>query len=284
LHKSGDNLPVTLMVMTYNREHFVLPAVESALQQDYSGPLEILISDDASTDNTREILRELVAAYTGPHSIRLNINNYNMGLIAHFEKAVLMARHDLVVCAADDDISRQDRVSKLVDLYRRTDAWLLYSAVEFMAPDGTPLPDFKIDTTFSNEWDLVDVAKSWAVFIGATAAYHKNLLKILGPIVERDAYEDLVLSFRAALTCKLAYSAEPLLRYRLGVGMSATGSEEPSSRERVLRTMRAVYRQRMVDAKGFGLAFDHPVMLALRESLSAVAAELCNIRGDVERH
>jgi glycosyltransferase involved in cell wall biosynthesis len=278
MDEGGDKIPVTLMVMTYNQARFVPAAVESALSQDYDGPLEILISDDASTDGTQDVLRDLVAAYEGRHRVRLNLNRRNLGLIPHLHKVFALASHDFVVCSAGDDISRSDRVRRLAPIQSRTGAWLLYSETDFMDGDGSPLPNPNIPTTFSTDWTLPDVARSGAVFIGATAAYHKDLFRTFGPILERSAYEDLVLAFRAALVGRIAYCEEPLVRYRVGEGMSKAGSSRANEKAHAFGVLLAVLRQRLIDAKGFGLAFDDPVLAALRESISAVSSVLCDCR------
>lgn len=273
-----DKPPVTLVVMTYNQVRFVAPAVESALAQDYDGPLEIIITDDASTDGTAEELQRLVAGHAGRHRVRLNVNSRNLGLIAHLHKAFAMARHDLVVFAAGDDISRRDRVRRLADLHARTGAWLLHSGFHFIDPQGAKLRHPDIPTTFATAWTLQDVARSRGLFVGATAAYHKGLLRTFGPILERGAYEDLVMGFRAALLGRIARHDGRLVSYRLGTGISMTAGPEGSKHEHELSVLLAVYRQRLTDAKGFGLAFDDPVMEALRVSISAVAGELSACR------
>jgi glycosyltransferase involved in cell wall biosynthesis len=273
-----DKIPVTLMVMTYNQARFVGAAAESALSQDYDGPLEILISDDASTDGTAELLRDLVARYDGPHSVRLNVNSRNLGLMAHFRKVFAMARHDFVVCGAGDDISREDRVRLLASLQARSGAWLLYSRTHFMDVDGASLPDPNIKTTFADKWTLADAARSDGLFIGAGAAYHKNLLRAFGPILERDAYEDLVMGFRAALVGRISYCSEALVRYRVGEGLSAAGSSKVRDREHALSVWLAILRQRLIDAKGVGLTFEDPVLATLREAISEASAALSACR------
>lgn len=51
---------VTVILLTYNQENLVAMAVESLLAQTYS-PLEIILSDDASTDNTFAVMQSLEA-------------------------------------------------------------------------------------------------------------------------------------------------------------------------------------------------------------------------------
>lgn len=263
--------PVTFMVMIYNQARFVAETVRTVFDQQYDGPLDILLSDDASTDGTTDILRELVAGYDGPHSVRLNVNRTNLGLMAHFNKVFALARHDLIVCGAGDDCYRNDRVATLARLQAETGAWLLYSRTTFMDAAGNALPDQHVETTFARPWTLPDVARSNALFIGAGSAYHKEILRSFGPIVEAHAFEDLVLGFRAALLGRIAYCDEPLVQYRVGEGLSRAGRTSFQERTKALTIWIDVLRQRLSDAKGFGLAFHDPVMVALREALSQAA-------------
>jgi glycosyltransferase involved in cell wall biosynthesis len=278
MNKVGGKVPVTLMVMTYNQAPYAAAAVEAALTQDYDGPLEVLISDDASTDGTTEVLRALVSAYDGPHRLRLNVNRRNLGLIPHLHKVFALATHDFVVCCAGDDVSRSDRVRRLADLQAHTGAWLLYSDTHFMNADGLAIPGPDIRTTFSTDWTLADVAGSAAVFVGASAAYHKDLFRTFGPIVEGASYEDLVLAFRAALLGRVAYCDAPLVRYRIGPSVAPPGNQGITNRGRSLTVFLAVLRQRLLDAKGFGLSYGHPATRTLRRAISRVSAELADAR------
>ena len=59
---------LTYCLVTYNQEKYVRESVLSAFAQTYL-PLEIVLSDDCSTDRTFEIMRELAAGYREPHRI-----------------------------------------------------------------------------------------------------------------------------------------------------------------------------------------------------------------------
>ena len=43
---------ISVIIPTYNREQFVVQAIQSVLSQEYEGNIEIIISDDGSNDNT----------------------------------------------------------------------------------------------------------------------------------------------------------------------------------------------------------------------------------------
>ena len=71
--EENDRPLISFCLFAYNQERFIRKAVEGALSQNYS-PLEIVLSDDCSTDSTFEIIKEMAACYHGSHSIILNRN------------------------------------------------------------------------------------------------------------------------------------------------------------------------------------------------------------------
>ena len=65
----SENIPderplVTFALFAYNQEQFIREAVEGAFAQTYE-PLEIILSDDCSTDRTFEIMQEMASACEG---------------------------------------------------------------------------------------------------------------------------------------------------------------------------------------------------------------------------
>ena len=91
---------VTVIITSYNYGHYLPEAIESVLNQIYM-PDEIILSDDASTDMTPEIMMHYAKIY--PDLIRVNINKENMGIEEHFNKVVNMARGDLICILGADN-------------------------------------------------------------------------------------------------------------------------------------------------------------------------------------
>ena len=109
---------ITYVLFGYNQAHYVREAISAALTQTYS-PLEIILSDDCSTDGTFDIMREAAASYSGPHKIILNRNERNRGVGAHVNRAFGLAHGEWIVTAASDDISDPDRCERVAELARK---------------------------------------------------------------------------------------------------------------------------------------------------------------------
>jgi len=60
---------VTVLVMTYDHERFIAQALDSVLGQEVAFPYEILVSEDLSTDGTRDV----VVAYAQRHPDRIRL-------------------------------------------------------------------------------------------------------------------------------------------------------------------------------------------------------------------
>jgi len=112
---STRNPLVSFVLICYKQEKYIREAVEGAFSQTYS-PLEIILTDDCSTDRTFDIMREMAAAYTGPHRIVVNRNERNLGVGEHVNRAFGLVTGKWIVTAASDDISDPDRCQRVMDL------------------------------------------------------------------------------------------------------------------------------------------------------------------------
>ena len=102
---------LTFAIAAFNQEAFVREAVDAAFAQTYS-PLEIVLSDDCSKDRTFDIMREMAAAYRGPHKIILNRNERQKSIGGHVNRVVEVSHGELVVGAAGDDVSFPNRTEE----------------------------------------------------------------------------------------------------------------------------------------------------------------------------
>lgn len=108
----NQSLPkLSYVLLSHNREKYIRNAIACAFAQDYDGELEYVFSDDCSTDNTFEIIKECVAAYKGPRKVIVTQTPRNMNLAGHTNHAVALATGEWIIRADDDDIFTVDRCS-----------------------------------------------------------------------------------------------------------------------------------------------------------------------------
>lgn len=83
-----DNIKVSISYITYNQENYIRDAIDSFLMQEIDFPIEILIHDDASTDDTVKIIKEYENKYPdiikpiyqmeNQYSKNIDMNNINI--------------------------------------------------------------------------------------------------------------------------------------------------------------------------------------------------------------
>ena len=109
----GDPI-VTIVVATYNHARFIGAAIDGALAQATSFPVEILISEDASTDGTRAIVEAAAAAH--PERIRTILSPRNVRSNAVISRALRQARGRYVALLdGDDHWTDPGRLQRLAD-------------------------------------------------------------------------------------------------------------------------------------------------------------------------
>ena len=204
---------VTFALFAYNQEKYIREAVEGAFAQTYE-PLEIILSDDCSTDRTFEIMEEMAASYRGPHRVLVRQSPQNRRLLGHINDVVAGAQGEIVIMAAGDDISLPDRTSELVKIYVE---WpITFAACSDFFPMGdVPIP-FEDQTEKSlREFTLFrHLANVGGWGRGACYSYRKECFYWPTEIPEFIEIEDRVLPTRAALLGKVAFHKSKLVRYR----------------------------------------------------------------------
>ncbi len=103
---------VTIGIPTYNRLEYLKLAVRSALAQTYSA-LEIVISDNNSTDATKSYLQSL----TDPR-IRALIQTADHGMVGNFNACLDAARGEFFLLLSDDDVLEPEAIQRLTLPFR----------------------------------------------------------------------------------------------------------------------------------------------------------------------
>ena len=214
---------ISYLLLTYNQEKFVKEAVESALAQTYS-PLEIIISDDHSADKTWEIIKELVNNYKGPHKIIINQNHYNLGIANHINKVMSMAKGELFVMGAGDDIAFPNKTERFTEIwYKNKSITALCSGYTLIDLDNNIIKNnFLKSFGLSSKDKYTEIKETY--WSGCSVAFPAKLFKFFGNIKYKDSTEDRVMFRRAILLGQVFRIKEPLIYYRLG-GISKTNTD-----------------------------------------------------------
>jgi glycosyltransferase involved in cell wall biosynthesis len=97
---------ISVVIPTYNVEHFIEEAIYSIMSQTYRN-LEIIIVDDASTDNTYQVIKELAEI---DHRIKLFRNDRNKRIVETLNYGIEQATGSLIARMDGDDVSMPTKI------------------------------------------------------------------------------------------------------------------------------------------------------------------------------
>ena len=227
----------SLLLLAYNQERYVEEAARSCLAQE-SEPLEIVFSDDASSDRTHDILRSVAAGYRGPHRVVVRRNEANLGITGHYNRLIEASCGELLITAAADDSSHRDRAAQLLAAWDATGgrADLISSHLVDVDAEGGEHGVLKVD----------DLAASGGIggwlrrrpfVIGAGHAFTRRMMRTFGPLDPAIHHEDQIMVFRALALGGAVTVDAALVRYRRG-GASAAPAVRSVAQMRTWRVRR----------------------------------------------
>jgi len=129
----SSNLPLASIIITsYNYEKFLSRAIDSALQQTYPVK-EIIVVDDGSTDNSREII-------TGYGNQIIPVFQENKGRPSAWNTGLLASRGEIIFFLDADDVFFPTKVDEMINYYLQvmpqTPEAMIFHRVEMTTDDG----------------------------------------------------------------------------------------------------------------------------------------------------
>ena len=262
---------MSLYVLCYEHSAYVQQAVRAALAQTYS-PLEIVISDDASIDDTFEKIHATVADYRGPHVVKIRRNTQNLGIGEHINQVWRECRGEWIFASAGDDMSHPDRVAivmrasaahpeiKLFQSYlREVDARGSVIGINVLGDNPSEAQRIGLRT-----WGFAQRIRNETPHPhGASFAYSRKVVDLFGPLRPEVIFEDNVLNWRAELLGGMALIREAVVDHRIHEGqITNSAGNVDLERNEIRRRARlhsnvATSIQNMEDAI---CAFDHGLL------------------------
>ena len=131
---------VSIIMPSYNTGKFIAEAISSVISQTYTN-WELIIVDDASTDNTAEIVSSLMAsqagsATTGSSKIRFLKNEKNCGAAVSRNRALREARGKWIAFLDSDDLWAPEKLQKQLDFMVKNGYAFSYTKYEEIDEEG----------------------------------------------------------------------------------------------------------------------------------------------------
>ncbi len=196
---------VSVALCTHEGSRFVKEQAESILQQTVV-PDEVILSDDASSDHTVELVESVFA---GRNDVRLRVlrNEKPLGVVANFQQAALAATGDIIFLSDQDDRWRPEKVERmLAEFASRPQLLLLHSDALLVDEHGASLGVTLFDSldVSDNEVSNIKSGNAFGVLLrrnlalGASMAFRRQLLEIAVPFGDAWVHDEWLAIVAAA--------------------------------------------------------------------------------------
>lgn len=240
MNGAAPAVELSVLVMTYNHIRFIDQALDSALAQRTDFPYEILVSEDCSTDGTREAV--MARAARQPDKMRLLLSAANLRSNAVVTRGIAAARGTYVAFLDGDDYWTDARkLQKQVDFLRaHPECPMCFHNARVEYEDGRRPPHLWTPenqprfSSFEDIWMGNFVPMCSTVFRRAAIADMPEWYESLFPIT------DWPLHILAARQGPLGYLAEAMGVYRQHAGGLYSGHSEEEKQRKTLEFYRAM--------------------------------------------
>lgn len=206
----GEMETVSVIIPAYNCARYLPEAIESALSQTLP-PLEVIVIDDGSRDDTTEV----AALYEGRIGY---IRQRNMGIAAARNAGIRIARGSLIAFLDADDIWLPSFLAQQREALSRTGAGLAHSSFyQWDSTTGRKWPPVRDDSVFDGHcyrkffWN--ETGDPASAFIVRRSCF--DAVGVFDEGIPGGCCEDLEMWTRIARRFPFTYIAEPLLLRRI---------------------------------------------------------------------
>ena len=211
----------SVAMCTYNGADF-LPAQLASIAAQTRPPHELIVCDDASTDQTRAVLDSF--ARTSSIPVSLYFSDENTGSVKNFERAIGLCTGDVIALSDQDDVWHSDKLQRIQETFSRNPrVGLVFSDADLVDEDLHPLDqrmwnavgfDPHQQKLLRDGRSLDVLINGWTV-TGATMAFRSEYVKLALPIPANIAMiHDGWIALTIAAVAEVAFIEEPLIKYR----------------------------------------------------------------------
>jgi glycosyltransferase involved in cell wall biosynthesis len=204
-----NNPLVSVIIPTYNSSKYIKETLESILDQTYSN-LEIVITDDASKDDTLDIVR-------GYEDSRIKIltNKKNLGISGNMNKGILSSKGKYIAIMDADDWSYPYRIEKQVKMMEENPNVVLCSGYMDMCDENLKFKHTRTYPTTNEEIRKV-LLRYDPIAHPASMWRKETLLKTnLYPLYVNNTCHDYSLIFEISQYGEFQNIPESLIKYRI---------------------------------------------------------------------
>ncbi len=219
------SLTISVALATHNGARFVAEQVRSILAQTRL-PREIVLSDDASSDDTVAIVRHEIDAFNAaratPIALVVRENSPALGVTKNFEQAISLCTSDLVALCDQDDVWVPEKLARMAGEFdSRPDLTLLHANLTLVDAGLQPLGATLFSAYHVSPWERSSIHSGRAIDVfvrrnlvtGASTMFRRSLFDLATPLPPAWVHDEW-LGIVAAVSGRVDCLEEPLVLYR----------------------------------------------------------------------
>jgi glycosyltransferase involved in cell wall biosynthesis len=207
---------VTILINNYNYERFLREAIDSALSQSYR-PVEIIVVDDGSTDQSQEIILSYGSRLTP-------VFKENGGQASAFNAGIAASRGDIICLLDSDDYFNPGKIERIVELFNALNSakpLMVHHKLKILHEDGKAAEQVFDSRIHESPLNLAEYARkhkfiSYAAGPTSGISINRRMSDLLFPLPEniRISADDFVV-LGASLVGEMHYCGDVLGTYRV---------------------------------------------------------------------
>lgn len=214
----SSNRRVSVALATFNGDRFLRAQLDSLAGQSLQ-PLEVVITDDGSSDETIEIAEAFKRQ--APFDVLVFKNPDRLGFQRNFMRAASLCRGDYIAFCDQDDLWNPEKLELMVGELQKTGALLCHHVARLVDTEGRPWGVTAKPGFFPEYTDAME-GNPWKFAMGFTQVFDARLAKYQDLFLETAAFSedgkplshDLWIAFLASSLGSVCYLDRMLVDYR----------------------------------------------------------------------
>ena len=198
---------VSVCMATYNGSRYIREQIDSILCQ-LSGNDELVISDDHSSDATREIINDY-----NDSRIKLFLNDLSKGVTHNFENALIHSKGDIIFLADQDDVWLPSKIKELSQFLIQKNYDVVTGNCALTDSDLNIIQEkYYVDKSPLDKSVFGNFVRD--LWLGSCMAFRRKVLLETIPFPKRMAAHDLWIALYSQLHFRCGYYPKVLQLYR----------------------------------------------------------------------
>lgn len=167
------DLSVSVALATYNGAKYLPDQLADLTAQTFK-PSELIVGDDASSDDTLSIVEKFAAS--APFPVRVHRNPARLGYRENFVRCAAKCSSDLIAFCDQDDRWPSHKLRAAADCFQDPSVLLLFHNARVVAADGRPIATLYPRSMPTKRWAPLSTPP-WSFSPGFTQVFRRGLLE-----------------------------------------------------------------------------------------------------------